>query len=437
MATGTLKGKMALIQKKNTALRASKVTDDSGSISTISSIQSSSSTHSTAAKLTISNNVLAMKDQILALEDTVLDLKYEAYTAIFTVIIAIIFGVWWVLGIYCGLTAIASFCLWVYNSYTNNWCAWSLFRGSTNLKKDLRGYYAIVTGGSSGIGYAIARHLIRHGAHVTIASKNSSKGTKAAQKLNTEQRNERIYDGGVAVFIKCDMTQLMSIESFAITYQLRQYPLHILVNNAGILEINNAGITMDNIGAIIQTNFFSHFLITNMLLPTMKKSAQTNSKMDHRIVNTSCGNHDTFLNFKNLQHRGGLKESKLALILHATFLQKQFTKQRIPISICSVNPGAAFTNLFRFDTWYLRILVIVFTPALYLGLMTAEQASKTTLYCALAPVGDHVNTWGGEYTPGAYHVNLKPRLPNDKKRQSTSDKAMKELYDYSMKVLKL
>lgn len=87
---------------------------------------------------------------------------------------------------------------------------------------------AIVTGGSRGIGWAIAQALVREGARVVIASKDPARGEAAAEALRSA--------GGEAVFIRTDVTQQDQVERMVATVWERFGRIDVLINNAGLSE---------------------------------------------------------------------------------------------------------------------------------------------------------------------------------------------------------
>jgi NAD(P)-dependent dehydrogenase (short-subunit alcohol dehydrogenase family) len=97
-------------------------------------------------------------------------------------------------------------------------------------KDSLQGKVAIVTGASAGLGKETARVLLAHGCHVIFAVRNVEKGKRVLQRFvdaNTVT--------GEATVLKLDLADLRSVESFAKEFQKLKLPLHLLINNAGIM----------------------------------------------------------------------------------------------------------------------------------------------------------------------------------------------------------
>ncbi|CAG8805379.1 8800_t:CDS:2, partial [Racocetra persica] len=94
---------------------------------------------------------------------------------------------------------------------------------------NLSGKVAIVTGGNSGIGYATSRELARHGAHVFIASRNEERANSAIERIKEETNNNNVE------FLHLDLMNLRIVKRSAENFLSRGLPLHILINNAGIM----------------------------------------------------------------------------------------------------------------------------------------------------------------------------------------------------------
>jgi NAD(P)-dependent dehydrogenase (short-subunit alcohol dehydrogenase family) len=94
--------------------------------------------------------------------------------------------------------------------------------------QDFAGQTVIVTGGSRGIGFAIAQGFAAAQAQVVIASKNEARGQAAAERLQGE--------GGEVVFIRTDVTNRDEVEQMVAQVLERFGSIDVLVNNAGVSE---------------------------------------------------------------------------------------------------------------------------------------------------------------------------------------------------------
>ncbi|CAJ1952808.1 unnamed protein product, partial [Sphenostylis stenocarpa] len=145
------------------------------------------------------------------------------------------------------------------------------------------GLTAIVTGTTHGIGIETARVLALRGVHVIMAVRNVT-----AAKAVKEAIVKEIPTAKVDV-MELDLSSMASVRKFASEFSSSGFPLNILINNAGITA-TPFSLSKDNIELQFATNHLGHFLLTHLLLDTMKKTASV-SKKEGRIVNVSSDGH--------------------------------------------------------------------------------------------------------------------------------------------------
>ncbi|XP_068622721.1 retinol dehydrogenase 13-like [Battus philenor] len=137
----------------------------------------------------------------------------------------------------------------------------------------LDGKVAIITGGSSGIGYEAAKNLASRGARVVIASRNETKLIKARNRIQAVTGNPNV------AYRVLDLASLKSVRNFASTTLNTEDRLDVLVNNAGAIGLSDR-LTEDGLNLTMQVNYFGTFLLTFLLLPLLKASAPS------RIINS-------------------------------------------------------------------------------------------------------------------------------------------------------
>jgi len=147
------------------------------------------------------------------------------------------------------------------------------WRSHSRIDADLTGRTAVVTGATSGLGKQTAMELARLGATVQLVGRNRDKTQQVAAGI-TEQT------GSAAVGVQVADLSLMS-EVRALAGRI-QAPIHILVNNAGVLLPARIE-TAEGIETTVATNLLGHFLLTNLLAPKLAASAPA------RIINVSSG----------------------------------------------------------------------------------------------------------------------------------------------------
>ena len=126
----------------------------------------------------------------------------------------------------------------------------------------LTGRCALITGGSSGIGYAIAEAFVRAGAMVVITGRNEEKITKAVDALNNGRKKKCAY--GVQMDVR-NVSQIRESFNEIIYKNLCGSPIDILVNNAGIMgHFGITGVSEDEFEEVIETNIKGPFFLSSL-----------------------------------------------------------------------------------------------------------------------------------------------------------------------------
>src|SRR4051812_32755132 len=195
---------------------------------------------------------------------------------------------------------------------------------------DLTGRRAIVTGGASGIGLETARALAGAGAEVTLALRDQAAGRRAARDIVDTTGNPWLR------VLPLDLTEPRSIRMFL---DIWSGPLHMLVNNAGVMA---APLRRTRQGWELQfaTNHLGHFALTTGLHPALAGST------DARVVSVSSAGHlrsDVVLDdlhFRNRPYDPWLAygQSKTANVLFAVEANYRWAGHGITVN--AVHPGA-------------------------------------------------------------------------------------------------
>src|SRR5687767_405174 len=133
---------------------------------------------------------------------------------------------------------------------------------------------ALVTGATSGIGKAIATGLARAGAHVTVLARNRERGESTLAEIRKAAPESHLE------LLLCDLSSQRSVREAVAAFKKKHDRLHILVNCAGVF-LPTRTVTEDGVEATFATNYLGPFLLTNLLLPLLKKAAPS------RIVNVA------------------------------------------------------------------------------------------------------------------------------------------------------
>jgi len=139
---------------------------------------------------------------------------------------------------------------------------------------------ALITGGNSGIGFATTRKLTAKGFHVIMAARNQQTAAQAIVRIKAGQPNASVES------ILLDLASFASIRQCAAAFKAKGYPLHVLINNAGgSVKGKQPTFTADGFEMTFGTNHLGHFLLTNLLLDDLKRSAPA------RVITVSSQRH--------------------------------------------------------------------------------------------------------------------------------------------------
>ena len=252
---------------------------------------------------------------------------------------------------------------------------------------DLRGRRAIVTGGASGIGQAIAGALVGAGAQVVIAGRNTQAGDDAANRINAAAGAD------LATADLLDLGSLESVRDFA--RRRAGEPLDLLINNAGVMACP-LGWTIDGFETHMGVNHLGHFLLASLLTPSLRRGVRP------RVVAlSSAGHRFSDIVFDDLHYRArdydaieAYGQSKSANALFAVGFDKRFKSEGI--RAFSVDPGGVATSLIRHmtDELYQRMGAVPVDRRPPGSLKRPEQGAATAVWAAVAPELDEA---GGLY----------------------------------------
>ncbi|XP_075191583.1 polyprenol dehydrogenase isoform X2 [Anomaloglossus baeobatrachus] len=273
------------------------------------------------------------------------------------------------------------------------------------------GKIAIVTGGAKGIGYYTAKHLAKLGMHVIIAGNNETDGNEAVTRIQRDTMNKKVE------FLFCDLASMKSIRSCVQNFKAKNLDLHLLVNNAGVMFFPEER-TEDGFEVHFGVNYLGHFLLTNLLLDTLRKSGT--SDFNARVVTVSSATHfNGQVNFEDLQSshmysaHGAYSKSKLALVLFSYYLQHLLSLEGSYVTSNAVDPGVVNTDLYK-HVWGPGRFVKWMTGWLFLK--SAEEGAATTIYSSISPDLEGIGgcyLYNGTRTKSAdlsYNLELQKKL---------------------------
>lgn len=247
---------------------------------------------------------------------------------------------------------------------------------------DLAGRRAIVTGAATGIGVETARALAEAGAEVTLAVRNTDAGQAVADEIN------RTAGAGKARVGRLDLSDQASVAAFADAWG--RTPLHILINNAGVMACPQS-YTADDLEMQVGTNHFGHAALALRLAPALERAAAP-GRTARLVELTSIGHRRSDINWDDPNYRTraydkweAYGQSKTANALFAVGFHARFKDRGITAN--AVMPGGIMTPLQRHLP---REEMIAFgwideAGNVAQGFKTPEQGASTSVWAALAP----------------------------------------------------
>ena len=213
-------------------------------------------------------------------------------------------------------------------------------RWNTSHIPDQTGRSAVVTGANSGLGYATARELARHGARVLLACRDEARGRAALDRLRSE-----VPDGGGRV-PALDLADLSSVRDFAAALDdFDGDRLDLLINNAGVMALPYRT-TADGFEMQFGTNHLGHFALTGLLLPKLLATpgarVVTVSSMLHALADLD---HTDLNSARSYRRWVAYGRSKSANLLFVHELTRRLAAAGSQVVAAAAHPGYASTNL--------------------------------------------------------------------------------------------
>ncbi|GAA1282981.1 oxidoreductase [Planotetraspora silvatica] len=255
---------------------------------------------------------------------------------------------------------------------------------------DLTGKRAVVTGGTSGIGLETARALASAGAQVTLPVRDTGAGARAAADIRSTTGRDDVR------IVPLDLMERSTIDAFAAGWT---GPLHILVNNAGVMALPERTTTPEGWETQFATNHLGHAALALGLHDALT------SAQDARVVVVSSSAHlispvvfdDIHFASRPYEAWSAYGQSKTATLLFAVALAKRWAADGITAN--ALHPGGVVTNLQRhLDDAQLRYVGAMDEQGRRIdhpqGWKTPQQGAATPVLLAASP---HVQGVTGRY----------------------------------------
>ena len=247
----------------------------------------------------------------------------------------------------------------------------------------------IITGANSGLGFETAKKIAKEPDYkIILACRNAEKAEKAKESIINETGNRNVVTDIL------DTSSLASVRSFAEKFISAGDKVGVLVNNAGISPMNNAGTTEEGFELVFATNYLGHFLLTQLLLPYMEEDAV--------IYNVSSDMHNPpggiawpgveMLAHPKEEDRKKYSYSKLCMIYFTQELNRRLQEADRHITVNSFNPGfMADTNFSKGGGKAREIMVKTTAPNRYSTLKASSDALAELI------TDDKFKNFSGEY----------------------------------------
>jgi len=253
------------------------------------------------------------------------------------------------------------------------------------------GKISMITGANSGLGKATAIGLAKLNATVVMVCRDKERGENAREEIINKTGNKQVD------LLICDLSSKEQIQKLVKEFKEKYQNLHILINNAGIM-LKKRELSVDGIEMNFAVHVLAPFLLTNLLLDVLKKSAPS------RVINvTSAAHKRAKMDFEDLQSEN--KKYRLFTVYGISKLGEMLITYELSrklegtgVTVNAVHPGVVNTNLGRdqskFSQWFARTFF-----------KSPEEGAKTSIYLASSPDVEGIT--------GKYFINSEPRQSSE------------------------
>ena len=283
----------------------------------------------------------------------------------------------------------------------------------------LTGRRALVTGGSDGIGLRFATRLAAAGADLVLPVRNQQKGERVASGIRAA-----VPTASVTV-LPLDLSSLDSVAALGETLRADGRPIHLLINNAGVMTPPERQVTADGFELQFGTNHLGHFALVGALLPLLRVGRARVTSQISVAANQGAIHWDDVQWEKSYSGMNAYSQSKIAFGLFGLELDRRSQAGGWGITSNLSHPGVAPTSLLAArpelgrsrDTVAVRMIRWGSARGIVFG--TPETASLPALYAATSPDADRGLLYGPR---GLGHLGGAPaEQPMYSRLRSTED----------------
>ncbi|WP_370204194.1 SDR family oxidoreductase [Aeromicrobium sp.] len=257
---------------------------------------------------------------------------------------------------------------------------------------DLTGRRAGVTGASDGIGLGIAGRLAGAGAELVLPVRNLDKGERAAERLRSEHHGAKVTTHPM------DLSSLASVADFGELMRAQGAPVHLLVNNAGVMTPPERRTTADGFELQLGTNHLGHVALTAHLLPLLVAGRARVTSQTSVVARSGAIQWDDLDGEQDYDAMQLYRQSKIAVGLFGLELDRVSRREGWGITSTIAHPGVAPTSLLAArpemgrpsDTREVRLIRWLSRRGVLVG--TVDSAGLPCLVAATSPTSD-----GGQF----------------------------------------
>jgi NAD(P)-dependent dehydrogenase (short-subunit alcohol dehydrogenase family) len=250
---------------------------------------------------------------------------------------------------------------------------------------DLTGKLAVVTGASDGIGFGLAGRLAAAGAEVIMPVRNQAKGAAAAERIRGSVPGAKVSTR------ELNLSSLRTVEALADVLNAEDRPIHILINNAGVMTPPNREVTRDGFELQFGTNHLGHFALTARLLPLLRAGRARVTTQTSLAANSGGINWDDLQWEKKYNGSAAYSQSKIATMMFGLELDRRSQAGNWGITSNLSHPGITATNLLAAHPEMGRpkdtVLVRIIRRLSSIGFLaqTVDEGLLPALYAATSP----------------------------------------------------
>jgi retinol dehydrogenase-12 len=283
------------------------------------------------------------------------------------------------------------------------------FMAAPGSDSSMVGKVVLVTGATAGIGQIAARELARKGATVVVVGRSLERCRSTVDMIRQATGNSSVD------FLVADLSSQADVRKLADEFRAKYDRLDVLLNNAGAF-FSKRSETIDRIESTFGLNHLGYFLLTNLLLDTLKASSPS------RVVSVASAAHRMVwkIDFDDIEGKkkyGGwhaYSQSKLANILFTAELARRL--EGTGVTANCLHPGFVASNFTAGNGsmgWMMRRVASVFA-------ISMENGAKTSIYLASSPEVEGVT--------GRYFAKQKVANPTN---AAKDEAAASKLWDLS------